>query len=175
MAETSDIRIRALSDEDASALRRMLYLALFVPPGSPPLPENVVDSPEIARYICDWGRPGDLGFAAVDPTGTMIGAAWLRLMTGSDRGYGYVDDQTPELSIAVEDEYRSQGTGTQLLTRLLSAAAQRHPAVSLSVSAENPAVRLYQRLDFVTISEESGSLTLLKTFGAGGLYNGRNG
>lgn len=49
-----------------------------------------------------WGRAGDMGFVAVDAgSGEPIGAAWLRLLGGDERGYGYVDDETPELGMAV--------------------------------------------------------------------------
>ena len=163
MAGPDEIRIRPLSQADARDLKRMLQLALFVPPGSSPLPPDVVESPELARYVEDWCRETDLGFAALDDSGRMIGAAWLRLMTGEEHGYGYVDDQTPELSVALEEDYRGTGIGTRLLERLLSAAAERYLAVSLSVTEVNPAVRLYGRLDFVTVRQESGTLTMLKT------------
>jgi len=163
LSERSDIGIRALSDNDASELKRMLHLALFVPPGSPPLPFEAVETPEIARYVRNWAKAGDVGFAAIDSAGQVIGAAWLRLMQGPQRGYGYVDDSTPELSIALEPQYRNRGLGTELLGRLLARAAEDYDAVCLSVSVENPAARLYERLGFVTITEDAGSLTMRKT------------
>lgn len=166
LANPIEIRIRPLTAEDAADLKRMLYLALFVTPGEPPLPEDIVELPEIARYVRDWGQPNDLGFAAVDHKGEMIGAAWLRLLTGRGRGYGHVDDQTPELSMALQEERRGKGIGTRLLERVFDAASEKYATVSLSVSVENPAVRLYRRFGFVTVSESSGSITMLKQLAA---------
>lgn len=73
--------------------------------------------------------------------------------------YGYVDDNTSELSIAVLPEYRGQGIGTQLLTHLFTSECGKS-SISLSVSADNLAVRLYERLGFDVISRSDGSLTM---------------
>jgi ribosomal protein S18 acetylase RimI-like enzyme len=141
----------------------MLYQALYIPPGAPPLPREIVHRPEISRYVDNWGKPGDEGFAAIDEkTQRPVAAVWIRLLTGENRGYGYVDDATPELSIAVLPGYRGQGIGTILLTRMLAEAKSVHPAISLSVSADNPALRLYQRSGFEVVGEPSSSLTMIR-------------
>ena len=120
---------------------------------------------EIACYVEDWGRYGDDGLLAVDDTtGADLGAAWLRLWPGMETGYGFVDRSTPELAIAVRPEHRGRGIGTCLLDALLDRASQRHRAVSLSVSLDNPAVALYQRHGFRAIAESSGTLTMRYTF-----------
>jgi ribosomal protein S18 acetylase RimI-like enzyme len=156
-----DCRIRPAAPDDEPLLWEMLYLALFVPSGSPPLPRDVVQSPELARYVRGWGRAHDLGAVALHPTQEApIGAAWLRLWEPDDRGYGYCDADTPELSMAVLPAYRGRGVGSRLLEYLLRAAEVQHRAVSLSVSADNPALRLYLRFGFVTVSECGRSLTM---------------
>ena len=55
-----------LRPEDAPLLRTYLYLALFVPEGEPPVPPEIIEVPELARYIDGWGRPGDQGYLAID-------------------------------------------------------------------------------------------------------------
>jgi ribosomal protein S18 acetylase RimI-like enzyme len=92
--------------------------------------------------------------------GRPIGAAWLRRLTGANRGFGSLDDETPELSIAVLPDHRGKGVGTRLLTDLLETARARYLSVCLSVSAGNPARRLYERVGFVAVGEASGSLTM---------------
>jgi len=40
--------------------------ALFVPDCAPPLPREIVQRPELARYVAGWGRASDLRFAAMN-------------------------------------------------------------------------------------------------------------
>jgi len=48
----------------------------------------------LASYMAGWGREHDMGFAALDEAeGQAVGAAWIHLLRGQQRGYGYVDDQ----------------------------------------------------------------------------------
>jgi GNAT superfamily N-acetyltransferase len=160
--------IRPATPADEPLLWEMLYLTLFVSPGSPPLPPEVVQSPELARYDRHWGREHDLGAVALHPEqGEPVGAAWLRLWAPDDRGYGYCDAETPELSMAVVPAHRGRGVGSRLLESLLRAAEEKHRAVSLSVSADNPALRLYLRFGFVVVGECGRSLTM-KRVGARG-------
>jgi len=154
------IAIRHATAADESILREMLYHAIHRRLGEPPLPREIVWRPELGRYVDDWGRQDDLGFVA-EVDGQPIGAVWLRQLTGQEPGYGYVNDETPELSMAVLPAYRGQGVGSQLLTRLLNEAACRYPAVSLSVAADNPARRLYGRHGFVVVKGSGDSLTML--------------
>lgn len=99
---------------------------------------------------------------AVDAEGLLVGAAWLRLLTGDERGYGWVDDATPELSMAVMPPWRGQGIGSRLLAALLDAAAERYDAVSLSVQADNSALRLYQRFGFEVVADGGTWYTMRK-------------
>jgi ribosomal protein S18 acetylase RimI-like enzyme len=113
--------------------------------------ESVQQQPYLARYALNWGRVGDVGYVAFSDLNP-IGAAWLRLWLGEDKGFGYVKDEIPELAIAVVPDYRGQGIGTKLLTKILGTAEKKYPAVSLSVRANNPVLRLYQRTGFIKIS-----------------------
>ncbi|HLF24855.1 MAG TPA: GNAT family N-acetyltransferase [Anaerolineae bacterium] len=158
-----DYLIRPLAPADKPFVWEMLYQALHVPPGGTPFPRDIVNRPELRRYVEGWGRPDDTGFMAVEQNRRQpIGATWLRLMTAENRGFGYVDDATPELSIAMLPEYRGRGIGSALLVRLLDLAASRYSAVSLSVARGNPALRLYQRLGFEEIGKSDAALTLIK-------------
>ncbi|MCT7963955.1 GNAT family N-acetyltransferase [Laspinema sp. D1] len=152
--------IRPLISKDQPFLWEMLYQALYFPKGQSVPPREVVQLPELARYVQGWKRVGDCGFLASDAaTGQSVGAVWLRLLVGENKGYGYVDDDTPELSIAVLPEYRGQGVGTQLLIHLLASNCGQS-SISLSVSVDNPALRLYERFGFEVVSKSDGSLTM---------------
>ena len=157
------ISIRPLTAGDEPILWEFIYHAVHVPADQPPPPRDhpPAGNKSVRRR---WGRPEDEGVVAYDGE-SPIGAAWLRLLTGTDKGYGYVDDDTPELTIAVAPGHRGQGVGSRMLTALLEGAGSRYPAVSLSVTADNPAGRLYHRLGFVVVREAGSSLTMIRRRG----------
>lgn len=154
MTLPESFRIRPLRAEDEPFLWECLYLAIHVPPGQPLPSRDVVRHPEVARYLEGWGREHDRGYVAVDAaTGQPVGAAWLRLLDEEERGYGFVDAQTPELTIAIVPGFRGHGLGTALLEALLAEARAHYPAISLSVSRTNPAFHLYRRLGFEVVCD----------------------
>ena len=159
--------LKPLADGDEPFLWEMLYQAIYVPEGQPPPARSILQEPALAKYVEGWGRqPGDLGIMALeDETTAPAGAAWLRLFSASNPGYGFVDERTPELSIAVLPEYRGQGLGTRLLEALTLAARGHYRAVSLSVSRGNPAERLYRRAGFEVAAEGELSITMVKELG----------
>jgi len=116
----------------------------------------------LTRYTDNWGRPGDVAVIALE-TGNRVGAAWLRSFGGSAPGYGFVDEQTPELSISVVPSRRRHGVGQELLEALLERArAEGHAAVSLSVEKDSPAVAFYERNGFERVGESDGGLVMLR-------------
>jgi ribosomal protein S18 acetylase RimI-like enzyme len=158
-----DIVIRAITPANCQLLADFCFLAIHLPDGGQPPPRAIIYEPELAKYFQAWGKDGDLGFASsLSSTHAPIAAAWLRLYDREKPGYGYIDDHTPELSIAVLPSYRGQGIGTRLLSHLCDQAKHSYQAISLSVIATNPAVRLYQRLGFVQVSDRDGALTMRK-------------
>jgi ribosomal protein S18 acetylase RimI-like enzyme len=156
MTKASGFKIRLASPSDQPFLWEMLYQSLFVE-GQEPFPRDVLERPNIARYVKDWGRDGDMGFVAEDERDRRpIGAVWIRLSSREDQGFAYLDEKTPELGIALLPEYRGRGIGTALLEHLLGAAKDLYPAVSLSVAPTNPAIRLYERAGFRTVDVRGG-------------------
>ncbi|MGH7606159.1 MAG: GNAT family N-acetyltransferase [Gemmatimonadales bacterium] len=131
-----------MNASDEAFLWEMLAEAAYEPAG-----HALREDPELARYVTGWGRDGDLGVLA-ETAGAPVGAAWLRLWGPRDRGYGYVDEDTPELTIGVRPGHRGQGVGTLLLGAILDDAVGVYDAVSLSVRPDNRAMRLYERFGF---------------------------
>ena len=162
MSQQAQYKIRSLTAADQSLLWEMLYLSLFVPENEAPFKRSVLNHPDVSKYVSGWGRAGDLGFVAVDENNQSLGAIWLRLLAGDEKGYGYVDDSTQELGMAVFPEHRGRGIGTDLLTRLVETSTAYYEQISLSVARENPASRLYERFGFEVVAEDKNSLTMRK-------------
>src|SRR5215213_3892383 len=115
------------------------------------------------RYVDGFGRPGHGGVIA-ERDGQPAGAAWYRLLPADDAGYGYVNDDVPELTIGVAAAYRGQGVAAELLERLkATAAAEGLRALSLSVEPDNHALRIYERAGFEPAGRSGDSMTLMAT------------
>ena len=140
-------QIRAFQADDKTQLPRFLALAAHETDA-----QTVLTNPDLARYIEDFGRNGDCAVVARNNK-QIIGIAWARLWTPDNRGFGWIDEQTPELAIAVETDFQNQGIGTRLIEslkqQLKTSGAQQ---VSLNVRADSSAVRLYEKLGFAKIA-----------------------
>lgn len=142
--------IRRAGAQDLPFLRDMLRHAYYARWGSE------ADVP-LERYVAGWGRRGDNAIVAIDEF-QPVGAAWYRLFTEDEPGYGFLDEETPELTIAVVPSRRGKGLGKELLTELLAAArAEGYEAISLSVEPDNPALRLYEQHGFTGVGEHAGA------------------
>ena len=148
--------IRKGSHADAPFMRSMLAHAYA-------WRVNALDADiPLTRYVDNWGRAGDVAVIAHE-TGNRVGAAWLRLFRASEPGYGFVDEQTPELSISVVPSRRRHGVGQELLDALLERAREEgHEQVSLSVEEDSPAVAFYERNGFTAAGESQGGLVMTR-------------
>jgi ribosomal protein S18 acetylase RimI-like enzyme len=157
-----DVVLRPARPDDVEYIRWALYTALaWDPERRLPPPEVTLEHPEAARYHRDWGRHGDLGVVA-EADGQVVGVAYCRLFTQADHGQGYVDEETPEVAVAVREDKRGDGLGARLLNALAEAAnAAGFERLSLSVAAENPARRLYERLGYRELSSDGGGVRML--------------
>jgi ribosomal protein S18 acetylase RimI-like enzyme len=159
---TADAALRPLEGADVEHVKWCLYQAVAWDPERELLPfELTIEHPELARYHRGWGRPGDLGVVA-ESGGRVVGVALARLFTEEDHGHGYVDDETPELAVAVAESRRGDGLGTRLLNELAGAAREAGFArLSLSVDGENPALRLYERLGYRELARDEDGIRML--------------
>ena len=147
--------IRRGDARDVRFLRDMLRHAYYWRASDPAAAELPV-----SRYVDGWGRRGDAALIALD-AGAPVGAAWYRLFSRSAPGFGFVDESTPELTIAVVPSRRGRGFGAVLLEALLEQArADGFAAISLSVDRDNPAVQLYRRYGFVEVAERGRAWTM---------------
>jgi ribosomal protein S18 acetylase RimI-like enzyme len=148
--------VRRGGAQDVRFLRDMLHHAYYWKermPGTGPGP--------VQLYVKAWGRQGDAAVVAL-LDGFPVGAAWYRLFKESSPGYGFVDEQTPELAVAVVPNARGKGAGSALLAALLDRArADGYESLSLSVDRHNAgAIALYEQFGFTRVAETPDSLTL---------------
>ncbi len=130
---------------------------------------NTLDESEIpiARYVEGWGRAGDTAVVALEG-GHPVGAAWFRLFGESAPGWGFVDEQTPELSIAVVPSRREHGVGRELIAELIARAREAgFTRLSLSVQKDSPAVGFYERHGFRTLDERGDAYTMVAELDGG--------
>lgn len=146
--------IRPVTLEDVPFLWDMLYYAARMSEDGATSSDAARDDPRLNFYVKDWGRRGDRGLIAYDPQSLRkLGAAWIRFLTDDKSYYGYFDDQTPELAIAVLPEVMGQGVGSALLLNLIDKVRSEVPAIVLTVRNNNPAKNLYERFGFITVDE----------------------
>ena len=157
-----DVRCRPAAAEDFTFLATMLgEAAVWRPDKLTPTGDQVLADPRYAMYLAGWPRQGDYGLVA-EQDGP-LGAAWCRTYTEASHGYGFVSENVPELSIAVVVSRRHEGIGRRLLVDLVTASiAQGHPALSLSVSGDNPARGLYESVGFVPVEKHGSSWTMVR-------------
>jgi len=156
---------RLSAHADPAFLAEMLYEAVnWHDDGAEERPalDSILAVPENARYISQWGRPGDVALCALDRRDEPVGAVWMRTFGAASPGYGYVADDVPEMAIGVYPEFRRQRVGTLLLGSLIARAERDGVrAISLSVNRANPAKRLYARFGFEVVAEPGDALTMV--------------
>ena len=130
VGEGMAVVVRRGGAQDVRFLRDMLHHAYYWKERQPDAGPGPVQ-----LYVKAWGRPGDTAVIAL-LDGFPVGAAWFRLFTSEPFGYGFVDEQTPELAVAVVPNARGHGVGSALLRgapragkgrRLHGAQPQRRP------------------------------------------------
>jgi GNAT superfamily N-acetyltransferase len=157
--------IRNMADVEIPFLEDMLYQAIFVPEGSPKLDKAIIFEPFLHHYIKDFGQKNDFALVA-ENKGKLVGAIWIRLFSEAQKGYGFVDTDTPELSMAIDPAFRNKGIGSQLLTKMLDKMKNlSHKQVSLSVDTRNFAYQLYLKFGFQVLEMSGHTAVMVKVFG----------
>lgn len=148
------IKIRPVQESDNDFLWDMLYEMVFFPVGEEkPDKQDLLNQTSVFKYLDGFGQNRtDSGLVVENQDQQLIAAAWFRLFEVSNKGYGYVAADIPELSIAVIQECRGQGIGSQILEALIAKAAlEGYKSLSLSVDTRNIACRWYEREGFTKV------------------------
>lgn len=159
-----NITIREIQTLEISLLKDMLYEAIYQPDENNLIPRSVIEIPEVDAYIKDFGKRTDDHCLVAELDGKIIGAVWIRIISGEIKGFGYIDDQTPEFAISLFKEYREQGIGTRLMIEMIEYLRKSgYKKTSLSVQKENYAVKLYLKMGFKIIRENNEDYLMLLT------------
>jgi len=159
-----NIEIREIRKSEIEKLNDMLYEAIYQPEEKKLIPREIIKLPEISVYIDDFGKQKDDYCLVADLNGQIIGAVWVRILSGDKSGFGNIDDKTPEFAISLYKEYRNQGIGTRLMKAMIEYLQKiGYKRTSLNVKKKNYAVKLYEKLGFEIIREnEEDYLMLMK-------------
>ena len=121
---------------------------------------GTVEEASLWRYVASWGRRGDTSVIALED-GFPIGAAWYRLFARDEPGFGFMDEQTPEVAIAVVPSRRGRGIGHELLHALIDVAREQgYGALSLSVADDSAAMHMFEHQGFEKTRQTDGSWTM---------------
>lgn len=156
------MQIRKIKPEEYPILNDILYEAIYQPDANNIIPRTVLMVPEVAVFIKDFGQwPHDYCLVA-EKEDKIIGAVWVRVINGDIKGYGFIDDHTPEFGIALFPEYRNKGIGTALMQEMIEYLRKKgYRQTSLSVHKGNKAIRLYRKLGFETVEDRKEDFLML--------------
>ena len=150
---TIDVTTRPLTECDASLLRAATLTNMNWTGEERFTYRDADESPSIRHYYDFRPKRGDFGLVA-QKDGLVVGVVWVLFLGPADRGYGFVAQGVPELSICVWSGYRADGIGSELMRRSLEEARRRGlKRVSLSVEAANPSVNLYRKFGFQPVAD----------------------
>ena len=147
-----EYNVREMQPNEYFLLNDFLYNAIFIPQGVTPPPKNIIKQEELQVYVKDFGKQKDDVALVAEIDGKIIGAVWARIMND----YGHIDNDTPSLAISIYKNYRGYGIGTSLMQNMISLLKYRgYKRVSLAVQKENYAVKMYKRVGFIIVDENS--------------------
>ena len=160
------LHLREADSSDASFLREMLYEGVYwrsIANGTNPPFEEALAESNVSKALADLGSwDGDVAVVALVGS-DRAGAAWYRFWKDDYCIRGHIEEGVPALVIAVHRDFRRQGIGQQLVEWLIGhASMQSIPKVSLMVSKDNYARRLYEKCGFREVSDEGDSVLMLR-------------
>lgn len=75
--------------------------------------------------------------------------------------FGFLDSETPELSIAIKEKSRGQGIGTKLIGKIAHFYKEKGiKSISLSIDKKNLAFELYKKIGFAIVIDSEKSVVM---------------
>jgi ribosomal protein S18 acetylase RimI-like enzyme len=142
--------IREMQSQEYYLLDDFLYEAIFQRDETNLLPQTIIKNPELQVYIEGFGSKKDDYCLCAEVDGKIVGAVWVRNI----RGYGNIDEITPEFAISLYKKFRGYGIGSEMMKRMIAHLKQaEYSKTSLAVQKDNPAVKMYLKVGFQIIDE----------------------
>lgn len=156
---------REIMPEEYELLEEFLYHAIHRRAGEPEIPRDIVNNPELQIYYKNFGSRSDDYCVVADCRGEILGAAWVRLLANEPKGFGNIDDTTPEFAVAVLAEHRGAGIGRKLMNVLIDLLAEKnYKQASLAVQKDNRAYNLYKDIGFEFYAEKDEEYLMIYRF-----------
>lgn len=145
-----DYSIREMREAEYPLLEEFLYQAIFQRDEKNLIPRSVLTDPDINVYIRDFGSYKEDFCLCAETVAGIVGAVWIRNI----KGFGSIDDQTPEFAISLLPDYRGYGIGTALMQAMIEhLKTKSYSQTSLAVQKDNYALKMYLQVGFEIIDE----------------------
>lgn len=143
-------KIREMKKQEYGILETFIYEAIFQKDKDNPIPKSIIYEPEIFIYIDNFGTQKDDYCLCAEIDNELIGAVWVRNI----KGFGNVDETTPEFAISVLKQYQGKGVGNALMKEMLKLLKRKgYKGASLAVQKDNYAYNMYLNVGFQVIDE----------------------
>jgi len=140
-----EYKIRELKPSEYYLLNEFIYEAIFQRDPQNLLPRTVIQNKDLQRYTLAFGTLRDDYCLGAEVDGKIVGAVWVRNI----KGFGCIDNDTPEFAISLYKEYRGQGIGTELMKAMLCLLKEKgYRRVTLAVQHDNYAMKMYEKVGF---------------------------
>lgn len=147
-----DYIIRKMKPSEYKLLDDFLYEAIFQPDETNLAPKEIIQRPELQVYIKNFGKEKDDYCLCAEAGGKVVGAVWVRNI----KGYGSIDDITPEFAISLYKDFRGLGIGTAMMKEMLKLLKDiGYKKASLAVQKENYALKMYLSVGFQITDENA--------------------
>lgn len=144
--------ITKMKQSEYHLLDDFLYEAIFKRDETNLIPREIIEKPELQVYIKNFGKEKDDYCLCAEVDGKIVGAVWVRNI----KGYGSIDDDTPEFAISLYKGFRGYGIGTEMMKDMLNHLKEAgYKKASLAVQKDNYALKMYLSVGFQIIDENT--------------------
>ena len=157
-------KLRKLESYDYHSLPIFLYNSIFQKEDEEMLDVSIINEEKYQKYIKDFPQENDFALAR-ELNGRLSAIIWSRLFKKEDESFGFVDEETPEITLPVLAGYDEFQIGKEILEILCNELKiLGYFQVSTSIDNDNPIVDMFVSLGFKEYSsdEENSRKTYIK-------------